>query len=296
MPRNEEWGSVKPKPIFRPRRKTEQNSIVKKMKKRILIVCLLLLSVCSVLFLYHFRVETDSRTQQPVDSPSFSYELFDQVLQEHVDEKGRVNYTKLKANPKKLEAYLDLLAFADPEELSYNERLTFWINAYNAFVIKGVINHYPITSVRKVKLFNGFFFRLKFQVAGKMYTLNQIEHDIIRTEFVDPRVHFVLVCASSSCPSLGNRAFSADTIEERLETAAFSFIQDPEKVRIDRAERTVYVSKIFKWYDDDFKEGYDGVADFLADYPPPEDAEFLGSTDVKLRYLDYDWTLNDQKQ
>ena len=195
-------GSVEPKPVFRQRRKTEQNSIVKKMKKRILIVCLLLLSVCSVLFLYHFRVETDSRTQQPVDSPSFSYELFDQVLQEHVDEAGRVNYTKLTAHPEKLEAYLDLLAFADPEELSYNERLTFWINAYNAFVIKGVVNHYPITSVRKVKLFNGFFFRLKFQVAGKMYTLNQIEHDIIRTEFVDPRVHFVLVCASSSCPSL----------------------------------------------------------------------------------------------
>ena len=276
--------------------KPSKNSIVKNMKKRILIVCLLLLSVCSVLFLYHFRVEADSRASQPTDDASFSHELFDQVLQEHVDEKGRVNYTKLKANPKKLEAYLDLLAFADPEELSYNERLTFWINAYNAFVIKGVINHYPITSVRKVKLFNGFFFRLKFQVAGKMYTLNQIEHDIIRTEFVDPRVHFVLVCASSSCPSLGNRAFSADTIEEHLETAAFSFIQDPEKVRIDRAERTVYLSKIFKWYDDDFTEGYDGVADFLADYPPPEDAEFLESTDVKLRYLDYDWTLNDQNK
>ena len=266
------------------------------MKKRILIVCLLLLSVCSVLFLYHFRVEADSRASQPTDEASFSHELFDQVLQEHVDEKGRVNYTKLKANPKKLEAYLDLLAFAKPEELPYNERLTFWINAYNALVIKGVVNHYPITSVRKVKLFNGFFSRLKFQVANKMYTLNQVEHDIIRTEFVEPRVHFVLVCASSSCPPLWNRAFSADTIEERLETAAFNFIQDPEKVRIDRAERTVYVSKIFKWYDDDFTEGYDGVTDFLTDYLPPEDVEFLESTDVKLRHLDYDWTLNDQKQ
>jgi hypothetical protein len=266
------------------------------MKKRILIVCLLLLSVCSVLFLYHFRVEADSRTQQPTSNASFSHELFDQVLQEHVDEKGRVNYTKLKANPKKLEAYLDLLAFADPEELPYNERLTFWINTYNALVIKGVVNHYPITSVRKVKLFNGFFSRLKFQVANKMYTLNQIEHDIIRIEFVEPRVHFVLVCASSSCPPLWNRAFSAETIEERLETATFNFIRNPEQVRIDRPKRHVYVSKIFKWYDDDFTEGYDGVTDFLTDYLPPEDVEFLESTDVKLRHLDYDWTLNDQKQ
>ena len=266
------------------------------MKKRILIVCLLLLSVCSVIFLYHYRVEADSRSPQPIDDVSFSHELFDQVLQEHVDEKGRVNYTKLKANPEKLIAYLDLLAFADPEALSYNERLTFWINAYNALVIKGVVNHYPITSVRKVKLFNGFFSRLKFHVAGKMRTLNQIEHDIIRTEFVDPRVHFALVCASRSCPPLWNRAYAAETLEERLETATFNFIENPEQVRIDRSKRRVYVSKIFKWYDKDFKEGYDGVTDFLADYLPSEDAEYLESTDVKLHYLDYDWTLNDQKQ
>ena len=266
------------------------------MKKHVLIFFLLLLSVCSVFLLYHYRVEADSRTQQPVEGTAFSHDLFDQVLREHVDENGRVNYTKLKANPEKFEAYLDLLAVANPTEWSYNEQLIFWINAYNALVIKGVINHYPITSVRKVKLFNGFFSRLKFQAAGKTYTLNQIEHGIIREEFVDPRVHFALVCASSSCPPLGNRAFSVETIEERLETATFNFIRNPEQVRIDRAKRIVHVSKIFKWYDKDFKEGYDGVVDFLADYLPPEDAEYLSSTDVKLRHLDYDWTLNDQKQ
>lgn len=265
------------------------------MKKRILIIFLLLLSVFSVLFLYHFRVEADSHIQQPTDDTTFSHDLFDEVLQEHVDENGQVDYTKLKANPEKFVAYLDLLAFADPEELRYNERLTFWINAYNAIVIKGVINHYPIKSVREVKLFNGFFSRLKFQVANKMYTPDGIEHGIIRTEFVDPRVHFVLVCASSSCPPLSNRAYTAETIEESLETATLNFIQNPEQFRIDRAKRLVYLSKIFKWYEDDFKEGYDGALDFLSDYLSPEDTEFLESTDVKLRYLDYDWTLNDQK-
>ena len=266
------------------------------MKNRIFIGCLLLLSLCSVFFLYHFRVEADSRTQQPAEGTAFSHDLFDQVLQEHVNKNGRVNYTKLKANPEKLEAYLDLLAVANPTEWSYNEQLTFWINAYNALVIKGVIDHYPTTSVRKVKWFNGFFSRLKFQAAGKTYTLNEIEHGILREEFPDPRVHFAIVCASFSCPPLSNRAFSAETIEERLETATFNFIQNPEQVRIDRAKRRVYVSKIFKWYDDDFKEGYEGVADFLADYLPPEDAEFLASKDVEFEYLNYDWTLNDQKQ
>ena len=263
------------------------------MRNRILILCLLLLSLCSIFFLYHFRIETDSRTQQPAEDTVFSHDLLDQVLREHVNAKGQVNYRKLKANPEKFEAYLDLLAVTNPETLSYNAQLTFWVNAYNALVIKGVVDRYPIRSVRNVKLFNGFFSRLKFHVAGQIYSPSQIEHDIIRTEFVDPRIHFVLVCASRGCPPLWNRAYSAETIEERLETATFNFIQHPERVRIDRAERRVYVSKIFKWYDDDFKEGYNGVADFLADYLPAEDTEYLESTDVKFRYLDYDWTLND---
>ena len=234
--------------------------------------------------------------QQSAADMIFSHDLFDQVLQEHVDENGRVNYTKLKAHPEKFEAYLDRLAVVNLTDWSYNAQLTFWINAYNALVIKGVIDRYPITSVRKVKLFNGFFSRLKFQVAGKTYTLDQIEHDILREEFPDPRVHFALVCASSSCPPSRNRAFSAVTLEEHLETATFNFIRNPEQVRIDRAKHTVHLSKIFKWYQDDFKMGYDGVTDFLADYLPSEDAAYLASTDVKLHYLDYDWTLNDQKQ
>ena len=176
------------------------------MKNRVLVACLLLLSIFSVLFLYHFRVEADSRTQQPVDASSFSHDLFDQVLQEYADEAGQVNYTKLKANPEKLEKYLDLLAVANLTELSYNAQLAFWVNAYNALVIKGGIDHYPTTSVRKIKWFGGFFYRLKFQVAGQTYSLNQIEHDIIRTEFVDPRVHFVLVCAFYQLSAFGKPA------------------------------------------------------------------------------------------
>ena len=266
------------------------------MKNRpLLVTSLLLLSVLSVLFLYHFRVEADPRTQQSVDAAPFSHDLFDQVLQKHIDAEGQVNYAKLKANPEKLEKYLDLLAVANPTELSYNAQLAFWVNAYNALVIKGVIDHYPTTSVRKIKWFGGFFYRFKFQVAGETYTLNQIEHGIIRTEFVDPRIHFVLVCASTSCPPIENSAFSAEDIEERLETATFNFIQDPENIRLDRAKRRVYLSKIFKWYKTDFNEGYDGVADFLSDYLPAEDTDFVLAEDVKFHYLDYDWTLNDQR-
>ncbi len=264
------------------------------MKNRILIGCLLLLSILSVIFQYHYRVEADSRGDQDAADIPFSHDLFNQVLQEHVD-KGKVDYAKLKANPEKLETYLDILAVAKPSEMPYNAQLAFWINTYNALIIKGVIDHYPTKSVRKVKLFGGFFSRLKFQVAGETYSLNQIEHDIIRTEFVDPRVHFALVCASKSCPPLENSVYLPETIEEQLDAVTLKFITDPEKVLLDRAKRRVYLSKIFKWYKADFTEGYDGVPDFLADYLPSEDADFVLANDVKFHYLDYDWTLNDKK-
>ncbi len=258
---------------------------------------LLVLSGVGVTFLYWFRVEKDARVGQKATPhiKIFSHTLFDEVLQTFVDTEGRLDYARLREQPEKLETYLDRLAVAAPEKMSYNERLAFWVNAYNALVIKAVIDRFPITSVRKVKPFGGFFYRLQFQVAGKSYTLNQIEHEVIREEFVDARVHFVLVCASVGCPSLENRAFLGETIESRLEAATFSFIRNPNKVRLDSDERRLYLSKIFKWYEQDFLEGYTNVGEFLIDYLPQEDAEFLEVEEVGYHYLDYDWTLNDKQ-
>ena len=264
------------------------------MKNRILNITLILLSILSVLFQYHYRVEADSRENTQTPNTAFSHALFNQVLQKHVED-GRVNYAKLKADSETFEKYLDQLASAEPSKMSYNAQMAFWINAYNALVIKGVIDHYPIKSVKKVKLFNGFFSRLKFQVAGETYSLDNIEHDIIRKEFVDPRIHFALICASIGCPLIENTVFLPETIEERLDAVTLKFVTNPKKVRLDRDKRRVYLSKIFKWYKKDFTEGYEGVADFLSDYLSPEDAEFVAAKDVKFHYLDYDWNLNDTK-
>ena len=277
-------------------RKNERS--VQKMKTNSWFIAgLFVLSAVGTGFLYWFRVETDARVGQsvPLSSEAPNHALFDEVLQARVNAEGQVDYAGLKASPEKLETYLDRLASADLAALSYYEQLAFWLNAYNALVIKGVVDRYPTTSVRSVKPFGGFFYRLKFQVAGKPYTLNEIEHDVIRAEFVDARVHFALVCASAGCPTLENRAFFADTLEERLETATFNFVANSEKVRLEHSERRLYLSKIFKWYAADFTEGYAGVTDFLADYLPTDDAEFLETEEVELHYLDYDWTLNDQR-
>ena len=249
--------------------------------------------------LYRYRVENDIRVGKVNSLPivnAFSHERFDRVLQGYVDSKGQVNYTALKKSPKDLEAYLDQLAVTSPEDLPPQEQLAFWINAYNALTIKGVIDHYPTTSVRKVKPYGGFFARLKFQVGGDSYTLNDIEHRIIRTEYLEPRIHFALVCASGGCPKLENRAFSPNTLDEQLDDATFNFINNSEKVRLDRANRVLYLSKIFEWYEEDFEDTHDTVIAFIADYLPETDATFIQQEDVAIRYFDYDWTLNDQSK
>ena len=257
------------------------------------------LCVLGMWFLYPHRVEGDEQGGTEIQATTvdgeFSHELFDQVLQRYVDLQGRVDYAGLKKNPGTLQSYLDSLAVNAPsDKATFQTGLTFWINAYNALTIKGVLDHYPTTSVRKIKLFGGFFSRIRFQVGGRSYTLDNIEHDIIRSEFGDPRIHFALVCASLGCPSLENRAFVPETLEERLDNATANFINNPEKVRLDRENRVLYLSQIFEWYAEDFEDTHDSVINFISEYLPEVDAAFLEGKEVQIQYVQYDWSLNAQ--
>ena len=257
------------------------------------------LCVIGMWFLYPHRVESEAQDGKEIQGATvddeFSHELFDQVLQKYVDSQGRVDYAGLKNDPGTLGSYLDLLAVNVPsDKATFQTGLTFWINAYNALTIKGVLDHYPTTSVRKIKLFGGFFSRIKFQVGGRSYTLDNIEHDIIRSEFGDPRIHFALVCASLGCPILENRSFVPETLEERLDNATANFINNPEKVRLDRENRVLYLSQIFEWYAEDFEDTHDSVINFISEYLPEVDAAFLKGKEVQIQYVQYDWSLNAQ--
>ena len=259
------------------------------------------LCVLGTWFLYPHRVETEEQDGKEIQVTTtdgeFSHELFDQVLQKYVDSQGRVDYAGLKSDSGTLQSYLDLLAVNAPsDKASFQTGLAFWINAYNALTIKGVLDHYPTTSVRKIKLFGGFFSRIKFQVGGRSYTLNNIEHDIIRYEFGDPRTHFALVCASLGCPILENRAFVPETLEERLDNATANFINNPGKVHLDRENRVLYLSQIFEWYAEDFENTHNNVIDFIAEYLPDTDAAFLEREKVQIQYVQYDWHLNEQSE
>ena len=271
-----------------------------KLGMRLLIGILLILCVIGAWFLYWNRIERDERVGKavsPTAADAFNHDRFDQVLWKYVDSQGRVNYAALKRDSQALESYLDLLAVTVPKNLATTQdRLAFWLNAYNALTIEGVLDHYPTKSVRRIKPFGGFFRRIRFQVGGQSYTLSEIEHGIIRTEFYEPRIHFALVCASRGCPILENRAFLPEALEKRLENAARNFINHPEKVRLDRANRVLYLSKIFEWYSEDFEERHENVIDFIADYLPEADAAFIKGEGIQVKYLNYDWTLNDQAQ
>lgn len=213
---------------------------------------------------------------------------FDELLESYVDGKGRVAYAKLKENEddlKKLNSYVDSLAGAKVKG-SDEAKLAFYINAYNANVILSVVEKYPITSVMKV---DGFFKKEKHEVAGTPMTLDHLENKIIRPEFNEARIHFVLVCAARSCPRLQRRAATEKNVEDLLETGAKEFIPKATKVK----DGAVVTSQLFNWFADDFKKAEGSVKKYLAKYAP-DHAELLAKEDTKVKFSNYSWKLNKQ--
>ena len=209
---------------------------------------------------------------------------FDKLLKTYV-RRGRVDYEGIRTRGKAaLDKYVAWIGAASPG--TGPKALAFYINAYNALVIKAVVQRYPISSVMKVP---GFFDKLKFRVAGLEMSLNHLEKKLIMRKFQDPRVHFALVCAARGCPPLRSRAFfgaSLDTVLDRLTT---DFINSPGGVRV-RGNK-ITVSRLFEWYAKDFGDKKGSVNAYLARYHRTH-ADRLRS--ARLGYHAYNWALNKQ--
>jgi hypothetical protein len=217
------------------------------------------------------------------------------VLQRHVDD-GRVDYEMI-ANDSLFFQYLDLLSSTNPDSLPLREDvLALWLNAYNAYTIKLIVDRMPLESIRDISLGLPILFGPwsidVANVGGRVYTLNEIEHDIIRARYRDPRVHFALVCASLGCPKLRKEAYEGGRVNEQLDDDARRFIGDPSRNRFDPAENTIYISKIFDWYESDFEESAGSVKKFIARYVPPQDLSLIALPECDVEFLDYDWSLN----
>jgi len=212
----------------------------------------------------------------------FNHDIWNNLLQKHVSPQGNVNYKGFKADRATLQEYLQLLSYKTPDDTwSQEDKLAYWINAYNAFTVKLIIDKYPIKSIKDInKPWDYRFFKL----GSTWYTLNDIEHGRLR-KMNDPRIHFAIVCASISCPKLQNEAFVASKINEQLDAVASKFLADSTKNNLN--ENTIKLSRIFKWFAKDFKK--DGsLIDFLNKY-----AAITISQNAKKSYKEYDWNLNE---
>ncbi len=228
------------------------------------------------------------------------HSAWDGLLKKYVDTEGMVNYRAWKANSadsQALDQYLVHLSHSNGQGTK-EQQLAFWINAYNAVTVKGILREYPTTSIRNhtAKLVGyNIWKNLKLIVGGSQYSLEDIEHQVLR-KMSEPRIHFAIVCASIGCPRLLNEAYVADRLEEQLTINSRWFFADPTKFRYDSARQTFFMSPILQWFGEDFGDSPPAqlkrIAPLMTD---PAAAQAAATGAGSMSFLDYDWGLNDQK-
>lgn len=266
------------------------------------------------------KIEPTTFTDEQVVEPRIlSHASFDRLLQRFVDHEGRVNYSALKQDSRDLDQYYHLIATFSPDSHpdlfpSESHKLAYWINAYNATAIKTVLTYYPISSVLDVKppaVFfflsekSGFFVFQRLTYGGKTTSLYYLGNGVIRERFQEPRIHFALNCAALGCPRLPRQAFSGEDLERQLDQETRKFLSEARNFRIDHSGKTIYMSSIFKWYEDDFLNWYQknyseskaSLVNYIALYLTSDKAAELKEhgNQYALRFLPYDWGLNDKK-
>jgi hypothetical protein len=279
--------------------------------------------VSTALFIFGKR-GTELTPVSPASSEprsSFVNDAYAEVLRRFVDSRGGVDYSQIKAERHLLDSYIDGMGRLHVSELkSWSEphRIAFWINAYNALTLRAVIDHYPIQTSflrslvypkKSIRQIDGVWDRLQFTVAGRKLTLDQIEHEVLRSQFDEPRIHMALVCAARSCPPLRREPYEGHDLDRQLNDQTRRFLSDPARFRIERSPTgsgTVHLSAIFDWFGGDFVSKYGtndqfsghgpserAVLNFLSPALQPDQLRFIQEDSYQIRYLEYDWSLNE---
>jgi len=222
-----------------------------------------------------------------------SHQLWNELLKSNVKPDGLVDYKGFIREKPKLEKYLKLLSENAPDRKTWskNEQLAYWINVYNAFTVKLIVDFYPTKSIRdlgpriKIPLIKDVWHYKFFKIAGVEMSLDEVEHSILRKEFEEPRIHFAINCASVSCPPLLNEAFVVANLENQLTRVATTFINDPTRNKI--SSQSAQLSPIFSWFKGDFtKKGT--LIEFLNRY-----AKVKLSPNSRITFMEYNWNLNE---
>lgn len=253
---------------------------------------LTLLLCCTLLLLINYCVSAPTDAQKAQAKPN--HQLWTELLQQHVNAQGMVNYKGLIQDSAKLNVYLNELkaGVPNPKTWTREEQLAYWINTYNAFTVKLIIDKYPLQSIKDlnstvaIPMVNSIWDKRFFTLGGKRFSLNMIEHGILRDDYNEPRIHFAINCASISCPKLRLQAYTPESLEQQLEEQAYTFINNPAQNRLDATNPKL--SSIFSWFSGDFEKKGSLIA-FVNRY-----AETKINHDATVSYLDYDWGLNEQ--
>lgn len=247
-----------------------------------LALALLLMAGCST-------VPKSFNPTEPIGPTELSHRTFDELLRAHVVD-GVVNYPGIMTDAR-FQAYLRQLDRVNPNSLpTQRDRLAFWINAYNAFAIKGILDGYsPMTLWGRYR----YFIARDYQVGGETINLYDLERKLLIPDFREPRIHFAIVCASSSCPKLQSWAYSADKLNQQFEESARGFINDPTRNQFDRQQKIARLSMIFQWFREDFEAHSGSLLNYVKRYvADPDLARELETIRYRVEFLEYDWRLN----
>ena len=222
--------------------------------------------------------------------PTVDHSIYAELLMKYV-KNGRVDYEGFKSEEAKLDDYLKILESVDSKSLSEDEMFAFYVNAYNTWTIKLILSGYPeVKSIKDLgSLFKSPWKKEIVRIDGGVITLDNVEHDILRPRFKDPRVHFAINCAAISCPPLRAEPYQGDILGTQLDDSTRSFLNDPNRYKFEG--NTFYVSRIFKWFAEDFKHD---VLSFYLKYADEDLRRKLEAkrTSLRIQYLPYDWGLN----
>lgn len=230
------------------------------------------------------------------DSFDPSHALWGRVLSNHVAQ-ALVDYTGLRARPAELDAYLEAVAAVPQAEFKRwrrEDRLALLLNLYNAQTLRLIIDHYPLASIRSIGVLPGAAWRLRVvRFGGGVISLDHLEHQIIRKQYDEPRIHFALVCAAKGCPPLRAQPYVGARLDSQLEDQARRFLADSAKNRFEPESGTLWLSPIFEWYQDDFNRA-GTLADYARRYLPGGAVRAMEKAErIKVRFTDYDWSLNE---
>ena len=256
---------------------------LKKLKRKLcVVITLFLLAILST-------VQYRAYAQKP---HKIDHNDWDVLLKKYVKNNGLVDYQAFISEKKALEQYLNTLRKNPPnDQWTTEEKLAYWINAYNAFTVKLIVDNYPLKSIKdlnptlSIPKISTVWTKEWFKIGQEDFSLDKIEHQILRKKFEEPRIHFAVNCASFSCPVLRPEAYTASKIDQQLTDQAKLFLNDPQRNVI--TENKVKLSKIFSWFGGDFKKGQ-SLINFINQYSNTKVRE-----GAKVGYLKYDWRLND---